>query len=1185
MKRIQEKVKDIVEVRSYESISDFLLNPSQTLSKYHFTDMTSDLMAKWLDNITNVQFQNGSANALAGYRGVGKSHFLATLGAIVSQPELRSRITDSHVSTSAQRLKRRRHPVAFVKRGLEETLFHELKTAIAEAFEVDINVLRDSVAEILHFAAKSSGDLPFVLLIDTALERSSRVLRDDGMLLGEIAEVAKQLNIFVGVALDDDISGADGVNSAIARSYKIDYLDQEHLYRIVDTHVFPKQRQMSSVLNEIYQYFRSVLPSFRWSEQRFSALYPLHPVTLEITPFVRLYSPEFALLGFASETGRKIQGRPANSLIALDEVFDSVEITLRKVEDLKEAFATYDKLNSEVIGKIPIMQRLQAKLILKALFLLSLDGDGTTANEICAAMLIFDEVEPLKAVKTVEQLIESFVNVLPFEVLKIAEEGRETRYSFKVSVKENLHNALDEAGKSVPADVVTKIFRRIARDKFADWTISEEADESSAEWMDCQLIWRGGQRRGRVHWDLDGKNIAASISPQNSEVVDWELFINRQDTALEAIVDQNETPRVFWQPAELRKDEIDTIRRYYVLQTRSDMREEYGEQFRAASHTHTIAVEKIWNRVFLYDAKLVIDGFDYNFTEEARVAANLSEMLSSMLEPLFETRFPMHPYFAKTLGMTEVSTLVNDLFSGARQNLEEVQSLAETFALPLGLVALKGDSYVLETEENLLNLPLTKEVLDLVNESGSDMVSLKNVYRQLKKAPNGLVREAQHLILTALVAQRQIEFVTTKGDRINRRSLDLKIIWHDIEGVARPVGMAYSSERLTNWAKTLTGADDFTTIENPEDREAIRKAFQNWLSDWKSARVLERFSDLPDEILNTKIWRVATHAKKTFGSVAETAKSVLDEAISLDEGLHRIADAFSDSEQEFFQCTQNLVVMEDFISGAAKREEIWAYLAVCEPTQDETVENTRENLLQLIEESYLEPSELKNREMNEVWESFKRAFSDYFSYKHDSVMKSHELLSRFDDIKRSDEWWEFENLSKITIFQQNYRKEANALVQRLKQLDCRYNVREMLKTHPFCACSFNLSQSDEWEKLPQTLWETLNRGRISFRKSLLMLRESILPLIDQFASKNSADAEVIAAVNSLKLILSETRELKIIPNNELMILQRIFSILPNSPMLNLKMPVSADYQSREELRKKVNQWLDDLPDEPALIKI
>jgi energy-coupling factor transporter ATP-binding protein EcfA2 len=48
-------------------------------------------MAKCLDKIAAVQNGRGTAAALAGYRGVGKSHFLATLGAIVSHPELRSR--------------------------------------------------------------------------------------------------------------------------------------------------------------------------------------------------------------------------------------------------------------------------------------------------------------------------------------------------------------------------------------------------------------------------------------------------------------------------------------------------------------------------------------------------------------------------------------------------------------------------------------------------------------------------------------------------------------------------------------------------------------------------------------------------------------------------------------------------------------------------------------------------------------------------------------------------------------------------------------------------------------------------------------------------------------------------------------------------------------------------------------
>ena len=116
------------------------------------------------------------------------------------------------------------------------------------------------------------------------------------------------------------------------------------------------------------------------------------------------------------------------------------------------------------------------------------------------------------------------------------------------------------------------------------------------------------------------------------------------------------------------------------------------------------------------------------------------------------------------------------------------------------------------------------------------------------------MREAQHLLLTALVAQRQIEFVTTKGDRINRRSLDLKIIWDDIMGISKPTSIVYSNEKLTNWAKILTGTDTFHSIENPEDRELVRATLANWLSDWNDARLLNRFNDLPDEIFNTKIW-------------------------------------------------------------------------------------------------------------------------------------------------------------------------------------------------------------------------------------------------------------------------------------------------------------------------------------------
>lgn len=1186
MKRIQEKVKDLVEARNYKSLRDFISEPSQTLAAYHFTDVTADMMAKWLDKVMEVQPQNGAAKALAGYRGVGKSHFLATLGAMVLHPELRSRIAEPHVLASAQRLKRRRHPVAYVRRGTHNTLFEEIKDAIAVALETAPENLNDSLSDLLTFAAEQSADLPFVLIIDTAFDRTARVSREDGILLGELAELAKGLNVFVGVALDDDITGADGINAAIARSYAIDYLDQEHLYRIVDTHLFPKIRQTQHLLHEIFTGYREVLPNFRWGENRFASLYPVHPVILEIAPYVRLYAPEFAILGFASEVGAKILGRPANSLVALDDVFDRVEKSLRKAKDLQEAFATYDSLNSEVIAHIPVMQRLQAKLILKALLILSLDGDGTTAGEISAAMLIYNENDAARSIKSVEDLLETFVSIYPDRVHRIAENGRETRFGLKVSSKDSLNNALAEAAKNVSPQIIEKNLRRFAREKFSDWTLPPENEMSGADTVDCQITWRGGYRRGRVTWNWERRGgVSALINSDNAaDFLDWEIIVCHPQNNDAANIQQNDVPLVIWQPAKLRPDEEETLRRYHILLNDTNLQEQFGEQVRAAGHTHQLAVEKSWNRIFIEDGKILIDGFQHLFTDSAKNAQNLSELLTEMLMPLFEIRFQQHPYFEKNLGMNEVSQLVSEHFSGVKQTLPEVQQLAETFAYPLGLVVRLGKNYIIENDEKLLQKPLVREAMALVTASGNETVSLKTIYHTLKKEPYGLVREAQHLVLAALAAQRKIEFVTAKGDRINRRSLDLKIIWDDIVGIAKPSTRLYTSAELTAWAKTLTGVDSFTTIDDPVEAEEIIRSLEKWLEDWTKAQLLERFDALPDEVLNTKIWKISTHARKTFGITAAAVESLIEKVISIDECLQRIADAFSDSEEEFFICTNNLVTLEDFINGVSIRRKISNYLSVCEATRDDSIEEMREALWLIIEKIDQHPGESLNRELDNLWQDFHAGYTEYFAVNHDAVMKSHYLQEKFDEVMRSDEWWEFENLSSLQIFQQKYWLEARRIYRKFREVDCDFDTREMLATHPFCACSFRLSQQNEWDSLPEDLVRTIENGRNAYRKTLAMLGLTLIPLLETFIQKEKPGEFTEAAAN-LANTFALGGEINLLNNAELIVLGKIIQAIPATPLLQVNLPDETGFVSREELRRQLNKWIDKMPSEPCLLKI
>ncbi len=1119
MKSIQDKVKDIVEVRVHKNLRDFAADPAETVAGYYFTDGTSELMAKWLDRLASVEPHAGAALALAGYRGVGKSHFLATLGALVSHPELRSRVLDPHVAAGAHRLMRRHYPVTYVRRGLHDTLFAEFAEALKQSLDLDCTPYGESIVDILRAASEKAGELPLVLLIDTAYERGARVTRDDGPFLSEIAEAAKSLNVFFGVALDDDIAGADGSNLGISRSFSIDYLDQEHLYKVVNTYVFPKHPQAQPLLAEIYAYFREVLPSFRWSEQRFASLYPMHPAILEVAPFVRLYVHDFALLGFASTAAERILGRPGNSLIGLDEVFDNVEKSLRKISDLEEAFTAYDHLNAEVVGKIPILRRLQAKLILKGLLLLSLDGQGTTAGEISAGMLIFDEEDPERALTIVDDLIGKFAEELPDDIQILADEGRETRYGFKVSSKDSLNEALAASITTISPDVVHRVLRRVLQERFTDCTLSSGADEIRKDWMDCHIEWRGGQRRGRIFWvENDSDNLQEHAATPEL-LMDWEVVIDLEGGKHEPFAPAPGISRVLWKPDDLGAEETEAILRYYALSTDTVLRAEFSDQIRASLHSHAVRVGKIANRIFLEDGKLVIDDFDYNFTDEARSAQTMSDLFSVMLEPLFATRYPEHPVFPQRLGMTQVAALVADLYDSSRRNLPEVQQLVRSYALPMGLVAEQDGFLTPMSDESLAALPIAADVLGKVAAAkGDTAVSLKEIYEHFRQEPRGLVREAQHLLLTALVAQRQIDFVTSKGDRINQRSLDLKIIWDDIVGVAKPAGPVFSAKKLARWAVVISGDNGLKSLDDEASRSALRASLHAWYAEWVREKVLKRFDQLPDDILNARIWNFASRCSKVFGATAENIKAALDDAISLEECLNRIADIFSDSEEQFRRTQSEFVIVDSFIKGTSARAEILSYVSGCEITSVEEIEEMREQLYHLVDVSYRNPSDASNREMGYLWIKFQRDFAEHFAARHDVIMRSHSLQASYNEIMRSDDWWEFENLARIRLFDPRPAAEVSMLQRLFAELDCSFPVRDALLTRPFCKCTFGLSNEKAWERLPERFNDAIQRARRSYRETLLNQRKVITPLLQKMESESSDKEFAMAATGLIGLI-------------------------------------------------------------------
>lgn len=1066
MKRLDQKVKDIVEVRAFTPVQDLSADLDVTLANYRFTDITSDLMAKWIERVAGLTRGVGVATALAGFRGVGKTHFLAAVAAILTRPELRAQIADPHVRTVSEGLSRRPYTVAHVSRGSGTTILEELQAAVAAALDVHPSSLGSSVSEILHEASLRSGEQAFIILFDTALGRSSRVARDDGPLLSEVADIGKSMGMFVGVALDDDIAGADGANSSIARSFGIDYLDQEHLYKIVDRHIFAKESSKVPILREVYQEWRRVLPEFRWSEQRFISLYPMHPATLELAPLIRLYIQDFALLGFASEAGVKILGRPVNSLIGLDELFDSVAPKLRRVEALRETFEAFDAIERDVIAKSPVSTRLSAKLILKGLFLLSLDGQGAPPDGVAAATLIH-EVGGTRA--DVREVLDAFAANGSVTV----DDGKYKLVAGGAAATA-LTRLIESAASDVPEEAVWDLLLRQTSEKFSD---VEATDDFGSVPTICTIEWRGAIHRGEIVWKYDGSAIATNG--------DWTIYVERRGGARPA---SNGKPAVLWRVAQLTERERGALRRYHVLRSDEAVREQLGESLATQLQIHSIAAERVWQRIFLDEARLSAGRDDYKLVEDAASAHTLAQVLSKGLEPFFDQLYPEHPRFKGSLGVRESSALIANFFGGGAPESAETRRLVDSFAAPLGLGVSSDSSVVATTADQLLELPIVRRA---VGEGHPDSLSLDAIRANLSAAPTGLTREAQHLVLAALVAQGIFDFVTVSGNRINHRSLDLQIIWDDIEGLAAPRTEEYAVDRLLTWARAITGNDQLKSLDNNVDSGHVLSGLLEWLDAWEASDTLGRFDQLSDEHLNTRVWKVAAGLKRTFGAMAECVADLLREDVKLVDFLKNAAEIFDDSVQEYEAKTDELALLNKFVIAAEHRGAVMSYVATSDWTGVCEIDDARRELIALLLGGSVSLNGQNDR-IESAWARYRAMYADHAAAVHAEAMTAIADGSAVRELVASELWTAFQGVSNLLSAEPDLVTECSDLMRRLRTSECPANAEAEFALRSVCACGSGAHDLQALGALPGQLRRALERATMRIKRTVLNNREELV---------------------------------------------------------------------------------------------
>ena len=1215
MKRAPDKIKDFVQPQAFDEVQNYANDPSRALSAYRFTDATSDLFGRWLDALADLPRNKGTARALAGLRGVGKSHALAVFAALTASPDLRRSVTDAHVAASAGRLLNRRYRIAQVERGTRPTLMEELCAAFAATFGGTEVEWKDDPTRMLALAV-SMSEGPLVLVIDTALGREDRVRRDDGPLLSELAEASQQLTAFIALALDDDIEGADGANVSLSSAFQIDYLDQEHLYRIADLYLFRKTPRARAALHDFYNGLRKAVPGFNWNELRFTELYPVHPLVAEIAHAVRLYAPKFAFLPFAAEAVARATNRPALSLVLLDEVFDKTEQDLRRAEDLKASFVAYDYLATHAVNSLPVMQRLHAKLILKGLFIISLDGRGATARELGAAMLLYDQAQPEAVIKQIETTLALFARTAPQGALQASAEdaaaATEIRYRFNVGRGAAFESALNEAAArlTVGEAELGALLRTAPRARFADWPLACDGEgESQADEAEFNLVWRGTHRLGRLRWKNSEQADQQASVTQSALACDWEIQLlspaeilesaTSSSTAEDAQVEGERvlsTVPVIWQPATLSAEETESLRRLIALRSSGTLLSEYAETASAAEAQYAQLAERIWTRLYLNDGALLMGTNSKRaFTEEARGASTLAGALEAMLASEIEALYPQHPFFPRPLDETEVSQLVGGLFGGSNQSEANVQELARLFAEPLGLASLRGGLYTLEVGDQALKQPWVREVIAMTDDADGEVVPLATIDSQLRRKPYGLLREAQHLILAALVAQRRIELVTNTGDRITHRTLDGTLLWSEISGVARAATLLHSAAELTAWASLLTDQQKLSTITNPEARETVRAALSAWLGEWRERALLEKFEALPDEGLTISAWQLSVAVRKSFEAAAESLEALLADNITLEEGLQRVADAFGESTEGFAARQKQLAQLISYTEGLVEREQARTYLAMAEPTTEEEIESARRELLMLTDDVHTLFDHDSCERFNLLWREFHSRYIEHYAAAHALASSATNVNQQsVATLMRGDEWREFEALSQLSIVNRAYWEKALDLIDRAREMRCQLPVGQLLNERPACECSFRLSHAAiEPQLVIQALTDIVRRGRAAHRHTLALWHEPLARALKALTHGEEESEELLERARALVAAIEEGRLPVAFNWVDARLIERALPLVEfvetepsaiHSPLSNA-LPVIENEPiiQAETIVAAPEQWLDNLPNNPTVL--
>ena len=1072
------QVKSYVELQNYNEITSFS-EPERVISSFLITDQLSNLASRIIADLSSPRQSttNGelpSLHIITGQRGVGKSHLLAFLKAIIGNKNHRSLIADSNILNAIGYFGDKPlttieiNFAGFEHEPFEARLRAALCTTLKQASYFDDEKWAAAIEGEQVFE-QALGALPLgaqiILFVDNLSQRwrvAPQQAESDLDWLALLARQSVSLPLRALVVRDEEGAGSDGNPSTYA--IPIDQINQ-----IISRKVLRKTPQQIKELEEVHNSILQLLPTFSHSSAELAASYPVHPVISELSGYFRQAAQSFSLPSFAAASAGRVMSRPATSLVTPDEIFDKYEYEFRKYEPMAADFKLYDQIISGAISKLPVSERLWAKLVLKTFFLFSVAGKPATAQQLTNAQMLYIEGSPLDGYEKVSRILETFVQHCP-EAINVNGVGTNCGYilSSASSSDSNIEVELAKLSREIPSDDprLSNALFNFGTGIFSDFACLISFPYVEEPSFEREFIWRGSYFTSEV-----------SLSNNFSSAAKWKLKVLPFTLAEEGkkIEVLHDPETLYWHPGVIKnKTSLSPLKKILGL---NELVSSKGfnpglmnDEFEKTKETLLQEVQELFKQQYLSEGKfsflqdsepinmLVADAGDFTST-----SISFADFLPLAFDGLLSTFLPHHPEFKTLPTEDDVQRIFSEFFGDEDlRNQEETQKLVAQFAVPLGLVTQQNEKYQLDIfNSGSAAQPFVQAVLGLIDhqaeESGIAAVSLRPLQEAMSQAPYGLTKTAFQIVLGALIESKLIELINDDtGEKFTKENLKQIGSLEVYTSIQRTQSVSYPPNVIADWARNITGNPDLPPPLTPDSENKIRSALKIWLADWEAEKLSERFEAMPMELLTLTSWRALEISKQRFARASALVEAAVEERVDIGTALSRIADIFGFDKSAMRRTQDDMKGLIGFLNWMPSFTSLRNYLLAAEPTSDQQIEQLRAELsLQVLESKHLlDPDSRHALEIK--FSEYRKRYSESYSASHEANVgptANRELISGF---CASGEWQQFRMLMNLKLEGGSFERDAQMMLNMAQETRCDLPVMELLQHQPQCCCSFRL---------------------------------------------------------------------------------------------------------------------------------